>query len=111
MGAIFACVYLIVRGNVTGIEQLIALMPGIILIFLSFITRENIGYGDGVSVMIIGSILGIRSCVLVICVSLVMISVVGVGLMLLKHASRKTRLPYIPFLFAAQSLVMIGVIW
>ena len=108
MGIIFAAIYLILKCDMPVIEQLTSLIPGMILIFLSFITGESIGYGDGVSVMIIGSMVGIKNCIWVICVSLIMISVVGAVLMALKRASQKTRIPYIPFLFAAEGLILMG---
>lgn len=110
MGTIFVCIYLIVKGNTPGIELFISLIPGMIMIFLSFITRESIGYGDGLSVMIIGSIMGIKNCFWMICISLVMISLVSAILMILKRASQKTKIPYVPFLFAAESLMLIGAI-
>lgn len=110
MGVIFSFVNLIVKGDMPGIEEFIALIPGMILILLSFVTKESIGYGDGVSVMILGSIIGIRNCLWVICISLILISIVGALLMILKRASKKTILPYVPFLFVAESMMLIGMI-
>lgn len=108
MGVIFLCVSMIVQGEKPGLAYLISLIPGAFMIMLSFITKENIGYADGISVLILGGMAGIRNCIWVMCISLMMISLVGLCLIALKRANRKTRIPYVPFVFAAQALLLIG---
>lgn len=110
MGVIFLCIYSTMQGGAPGTELLLSVVPGIVLLGLSFVTKESIGYGDGVTMMIVGGMIGLRNCVWVICISLVMISVVGIVLMIIKRASGKTRIPYIPFMFAAESLLLLGVV-
>ena len=109
-GVIFLCIYSTMQGGAPGTELLLSVVPGIVLLGLSFVTKESIGYGDGVTMMIVGGMIGLRNCVWVICISLVMISVVGIVLMIIKRASGKTRIPYIPFMFAAESLLLLGVV-
>ena len=110
MGVIFLCIYSTMQGGAPGIELLLSVVPGIVMLGLSFVTKESIGYGDGVTMMIVGGMIGLRNCVWVICISLVMISIVGIVLMIIKRASGKTRIPYIPFMFAAESLLLLGVV-
>lgn len=108
MGIIFLCITQIVKGQGWNWEILLALLPGILLLGISFVTRESIGYGDGIAVLILGGMIGARKCMWVICISLFMMSVVGIVLLATKRATRKTRIPYIPFMFAAESFLIIG---
>ena len=108
MGVIFLCTSIIIEGQKLNWNHIFSLMPGMFLLTLSFVTRENIGYGDGISVLILGGMIGVKNCIWVLCISLMMMSFVGIVLMVTKRANRKTRIPYIPFMFVAESFLLMG---
>lgn len=106
MGVIFGCIGIIIQGPQW--TNLFALIPGIFLLVLSFVTGESIGYGDGISVLILGGLAGFNNCMWVLCISLIFVSMAGIILIAIKRATRKTKLPYIPFLLAAEGVWLVG---
>lgn len=80
--------------------------PGLVLLLLAACTRKA-GWADGIALMLLGSIMGFRQCVLTTMLSLVMISVWSALLLILKRADRATRIPYIPFLTMGFALCVI----
>ena len=106
MGMIFVCISLIVRREELTPLYLLAFAPGIILLVLAWATPESIGYADGIGVVILGGMIGFRGCIGVLCVSLFLVSIFGICLLILKKVTRKSKIPYLPFLFLAQSCVV-----
>lgn len=76
-----------------------ALMPGIGLIILAFLTKEKIGYADGITVMILGLLRGLVLCLQSLMLALFLLMCVFIVLIACKKADGKTKLPFIPFLF------------
>lgn len=107
MGAVFVCICLITQWQKVSYNYILAMIPGMILLLLAWVTKESIGYGDGVSVLLLGGMAGFKACVWVLCFSLILLSVVGLVLLVIKHMDKKTKIPYLPFLFAAQSFFVL----
>lgn len=74
------------------------LLPGLILIIISFTTKEAVGYGDGMMFLYIGSVLGIDRTALIFILSFFASSLVSLILLILKKAGRKEKIPFIPFI-------------
>lgn len=107
VGIIFMIVCMLIQQKEVGWELVWTVMPGIALLFIAWGTRESIGYGDGISVLFLGGMTGFRNCIWVLCISLFLISLSGLFLYVLKKVNRKTKLPYLPFLFAAEGLSVV----
>ena len=75
-----------------------ALVVGVFMICVSFCTRERIGYGDGLILIVSGLMLGFYQCFLGLCISLVFSSVYALFLLLTHKASKDSGLPFVPFL-------------
>jgi leader peptidase (prepilin peptidase)/N-methyltransferase len=73
---------------------------GLCVIGVSMIAGEQIGRGDGFVIMAIGIVTGFRWCLAVVCIASVVMSVVAIIMIILKKGNRKTKLPFIPALFA-----------
>lgn len=84
-----------------------SLAPGSVILLLAFVTREQIGYGDGISVLILGAMYGFYKCMGIVCAGLFLVSLTGIVCMALKKAGRHTRLPFLPFLLSADLLFLI----
>lgn len=82
----------------------LALMPGIGMVVLSFLTREKLGYADGIVVMILGLLRGLLICLQSLMIGLLLLLCFFLALILLKKANRKTTLPFVPFLFLSWCL-------
>lgn len=106
MGFIFLCICILVQWKELSLLYLVAFVPGICLLLLAGITGENIGYADGVSVMLLGGMIGFRGCIWMLCISMLLLSVFGLLMLLLKRMTRKSKIPYLPFLFLAGNMLM-----
>ena len=70
---------------------------GIIFIVLSMVSKE-IGTGDGVLLVILGLMVGIRRLISILFVALILCAAVAAVLCLSGKATRKSRVPFVPFL-------------
>ncbi|MBD5521509.1 MAG: prepilin peptidase [Lachnospiraceae bacterium] len=75
-----------------------ALIVGVFMICVSFCTRERIGYGDGLILIVSGLMLGIYQCFLGLCISLVFSSVCALFLLMTHKVDKDSGLPFVPFL-------------
>ncbi len=81
------------------IELCFGLLPGLFLLLLAWLTRK-IGYGDGVVMLTAGLLLGYRSCIALLCFSMLLAALISIVLLALRRANRHTVLPYLPFVTA-----------
>lgn len=82
---------------------------GIVLYFISVITRGKIGKGDGVLFMVTGVYLGFWNNLILLWVACVMAGVVGAGMMVAFKKNKDYKLPFVPFvLLAALVMLMVG---
>lgn len=93
------------------VEILIACLPGVLLLGFSCMTKEVIGYGDGIILTVMGIYLPIRQ---VLSIGMLAFSLAGVVALFLLVVLRKRgdyRIPFIPFLalaYGIEYLVRIG---
>lgn len=83
-------------GGLTG------LLPGGILLLISKVCGEAVGRGDCYVVGALGALTGAKNVTELLFTALLFSAVWGILLMLQKKADRKTPLPFMPFLLAAQ---------
>lgn len=79
-------------------ELICGLIPGVLLLIVAWVTKEKLGIGDGILVFCLGLGYGIEEMMTMIGVSFAVAALVSVGLMVLGKATRKTELPFLPFL-------------
>ena len=84
------------------------LIPGAILLVISFLSHRSVGEGDGLILMAIGCILGIRKGFAVIILALLISVPVSAFLLLIKKAGRETAIPFVPFLFLGSIITGLG---
>lgn len=73
---------------------------GLCMIGLSVITEEQIGRGDGLVVAALGLMLGARNGLTMLCMASLIQSVVSVGFLITRKGNKKTKVPFVPALFA-----------
>lgn len=93
--------YLLSGGGGTAGIHLMGLMAGIVFCFISYLTKESIGYGDSLLLCVMGLYTGIWRLLEILMISWVLLAVAALGLLLIKNYSKKAALPYIPFLLVA----------
>ena len=80
------------------------ILLGAALLFLAFVTREEIGYGDGWLVLVMGMSLGLKFSFLSFLLALGISALVGGCLLIFRKVRRNYRLPFAPFLLAGSVL-------
>lgn len=82
-----------------------SLLPGILMLFLAYMSKESMGYGDGLTVMILGLWTGLRFTLAVLCVAILAAGIWGSICLLRK---RTETIPFIPFLLLGMEVVLVG---
>ena len=89
-------------------EVWLALLPGAMALLLAYITREQIGYGDGVLLLIMGGCLGSYKVIVALLVAIAGSGVVSMLLLICRKAERSSRIPFVPFLCMGSFVTMLG---
>lgn len=97
-GAFFINVWGIISGTISFIEIGLCLLPGIFFSLTSFCTKEKVGFGDGLMLLIAGLLIGFYRCFFVLCISLIFSSFFSLVLLLLRRVGKESRIPFAPFL-------------
>lgn len=82
-------------------------IPGVVLLLVARVTKESIGYGDGIVLLVLGVFCGAVKTVAILGMSLMIAAVLSMILLVLKKAGRKTALPFIPCLCSAYLLCLL----
>ena len=82
-------------------------IPGGILLLVSVLTEESIGYGDGLVLLVLGVLCGVAKAVAVLGMALLLAAVLSMVLLALKRVGRKTELPFLPCLCSGYLLFLI----
>lgn len=100
MGVMFllGCVFRIMQGSFWGVPFCISLFPGLICLLLSWMTRGEIGAGDGCMLLVLGAFMDFWEVFSVFSVAISTVGIVALILMLRFHKGKKYEIPFIPFL-------------
>lgn len=79
------------------------MMPGMLLLFLSLMTKEKIGYGDGAVMLILGFWTGALFCMEMLCIGVIMSGIYSLYRIIRKN---NQPIPFLPFLLAAMEVIL-----
>ena len=85
-------------GSIFTAQILLSLLPGLFFLFVSWCTKEKVGYGDGILLLIIGLTVGFYQCLAGLCISLFLSAFFGELLLFLHKAKKNSRIPFVPFM-------------
>jgi len=92
----------------TGLYSMLSgLVPGAVVLLVSLCTKESIGTGDGLMLLVLGMFCGFRTILSVLGTALVFTAFTAMLLLIFRRAGRKTELPFLPFLFAGYVLTLV----
>lgn len=112
VGAGAVCLLLAADGVFSGIsanmllsagapwKRLWGVLPGILVLVFSCLSRESIGKGDGYLLCITGAALGFEQSMAVLLFGVLLAGICAGILLSLRKVKRDTKLPFVPFLFA-----------
>ena len=105
-GVLFIPAGLLTEGaeSISIADNILGLIPGAVLLVISFVSRGQIGAGDGCLVMMLGASLRIETVIRILTAELLLITVFSGVMLVMRKLKRKSTLPFIPFLFAGYIL-------
>ena len=80
---------------------LTAILPGGVLLMIGKITRQEVGYGDGILLLVCGLCLGGKETIFLFVSGLFLMFPISLVLLLSGHTDRRAELPFAPFLLAS----------
>ena len=90
------------------IEALLgSIAAGVILWFISYITKGGISAGDIKIFVCVGIYLGLQQTLSALFISSVLCGLFGIFLMISRLSKRKNTIPFIPFIFAGSLLTVL----
>lgn len=87
---------------------LFRLFPGIIFLVIGWATREKIGYGDGILLLILGGCLPEITIWQTWMTAIFLLTLWAIILLGMKRGKGETKLPFLPFLWAANLLLWVS---
>lgn len=85
------------------------LVPGILFLFLSFMTRQGLGYGDSILILILGASVGIEAELEILLLAFGLSGIWAIILLFRKRGNVRQEFPFVPFLLAGTVLeIMFG---
>ncbi len=98
---IFAAAGHLAAGDMGILDCLLSLLPGICCLMISFLTREQLGYGDSLVIAVCGFSLGMEPVMELLMTGFFLAALWAVGVCVFCKADRKKEIPLMPFLAAA----------
>ena len=84
---------------------LTGMLPGLATCFLAFMTKETIGYGDGIVMIAMGTLIGAGNCLAAAMTAVVLSGVTAFFLLLSRRAKKQDQIAFVPFLFLGVLMV------
>ncbi len=104
ISALLALLFRLLTGTFLWEEIIGSLLPGSMLLMLAFLTKESIGYGDGMAVLALGSWVGGWLAMAAVCFGVMLSGFFGMICLLRKQ---KEPIPFIPFLLLGMEVAFI----
>lgn len=102
VSGVLAVLYVISGEKTDAYSMISCMMPGMVLLLLSMLTRESIGYGDGAVVLMLGFWTGGSFCAAAVGLGICMAGFYAVFRLL---RGRKGPIAFLPFLLAAMEVI------
>ena len=88
----------------TAAEVICGAGIGGLVLMLALVSREAVGAGDGMILIVAGIILGVWGVLELLMTALLLTGIAALFLLVVKRKGRAYRLPFVPFLLAAYLL-------
>ena len=95
--------------NIPAVARVFGISVGVLFLAVSFLSKEAVGRGDALIIGITGGALGFSALSVILCISFFLLSLISLGLLVIKRLGRKDRIPFFPFL-AAGEFVLAGIL-
>lgn len=83
------------------------ILPGVLLLGLSWITKESLGYGDGLVQSVLGALLGWKKALEILLGAFFLAAIFSAAALAAHRLGRKSELPFLPFIMSAYLVLLI----
>ena len=108
-------IWLLLAGGVVGgcfcfyeerpaMQLLLSLVPGIVALGFSWVSKEMMGYGDGMVLLVLGSYMSLSQLLSTGLFAFGLAGLAALVLLVVFHKKGKYRIPFIPFLGLAYGI-------
>ena len=99
-------------GRSVSAEEIIAgMIPGIFCLILSFFTKQSLGYGDSILIVLCGLSLGFQMCFSLTLTAFFWSGIWALLIWRMGKADRKGEIPFVPFLLLGMMIQIAGSMW
>lgn len=84
------------------------ILTGFLFMGISRLTEEKIGYGDSLLIIVLGTFLGMWKLLILLLGAFGLAAAVSILLMIKRKFTRKSMIPFVPFLTVAYMGEMLG---
>lgn len=106
--SIVCVVALLTKQSPSLVTALSGTLVGMCALGISLISGEQLGRGDGLVLVAVGLVVGFRGCLVVVSIASIIMCLVAIAMLAFKKGNRKTRLPFIPAIFAGYTIFLIS---
>lgn len=103
---IVGLVFTIADAEVLCVSFLLRFVPGVVFVLLAWATREQIGMGDALLILVMGWYLNAIELVDVCLLAFFIAGLVALVLLVVIRKSKKFELPMVPFIFAGYVVML-----
>lgn len=88
-------------------DMLLGVSVGVFLLIVAYVSRESIGYGDGLILITSGILLGGYRNMMLFCYSLFLCGLLSAFLFLGKKVGRRSRIPFVVFMIPSYLILIL----
>lgn len=81
-------------------EVILGMSVGMILLGISYLSEEELGYGDGMVILVTGVLCGMKMTIVTLSIAFLVMIVIAVCLLVWKGFYYKKRVPFVPCILA-----------
>lgn len=99
--AILGVILHLIYQRITWIDMLGGVSVGVVLLIIGYLSKEKIGYGDGLLFVATGVYLGFWNNLILLWLSSTLAGIYGLILMIFKKKRKESEIPLVPFILGA----------
>ena len=96
--------------NLDAAETIVCLLPGVFLLCMAFLSRQSVGYGDGLLALCAAPALGANATCLGFLAAIFISGITSALLLVIKKVGKNSRLPFVPFMTVGMGVALFATV-
>ena len=105
LAGIFFKIVSLLKGQLEVRQWVIAFLPGILFLVVAKITKEKIGMGDGLLLLILGNSMKLMEIYMLLQMAIIIVAAAALIMICGKKVSGDYQIPFLPFLWLSHILL------